>query len=1144
MQTTNVETKILELTQLSITSSPDILKNFQDKFDNVELPRLAKALERAAGEKGALTIIAKLLHERVNKKEDVLDAIERLSAKPGGLDGLAERMLVKGFEIPKGISPRTFKVLHEIGNKIVSLRKEKNVAPESLNLLTKLRKLDRKLLDYVAQINQSSTSSARYSKADFVALQKQHKEISTFIRREQNQVLDSIPKKLTETLSKNGIIEVNKLQGIGIPKFESYLATLERSGIISRIKLPNNEDIITFARGDVSSAAYETVVPPEKLERILVALSAEFHRKYSEDGKQIKKPIGIFLTRESGIPSLLDVYRVKSIGQEAGVTTDLVVLTLRYMEGHGLVRQTDSAYELTDFAMRSGLKFSTVRYAAQKHLEIDKEASLSFDSYLEGTQQARDRWQMPTYDVITSDGGAPNIHGLDELMLGNARIDREIFQRGLNEIKKSDGLVIVSNLFQGVSAAEPTGMRTSPSPRETSGVDVRDYNNQLKLAHKLFDQIDQPIIVLQGLNDLRTANEKANVQRERDIKLMQGIAMSENDIVKAQARVNAITERAQQKYNAPLQAELFEFCANIVFPLEVKLGRELFDSKQILKFSGLNMNELEIVRDIKDQLTSDRRDNTQNGEKRIQLMYGKFLGSIAEKDYLSTLTDVFFPDQEVIEAGKVVARGGLRLQFVTPEGESGLNLMALPQYKFGISEAAKPYDKIISLLKTRKNENKQNPDIVLVNSTNVSGYAPVGETGIFFGQTLLSGSFGATESFTWAPDRVSRREKGLGLESSPGYMSFSGGRHEGVNTQAYTLRFMNEKISKVLEENARLGLPPASKEIFVTSDWQIGSPTMVPSVWVRGLLLAILNGQKEIVINGDLIQGQNYPRAVAEMQLTGLVGIEAQTHFIKYLFEPILNSIRELRAADPTWEPPKFTLVVGNHETNSQANRGAQGIWFLQPLYDQLQGFYNGAFGSEYKDHISYPLKFKSKEGIDVDYSHTIIRSPGININVAFQHYVGAGAKGSMITPPIFAPANWAKSMEGNMKDIHIMNFGHWHTQSVVQSNGIIMSILGACAGQSGFEQHLGYPDGQPSCGLIRIFSDRSPEIFIETKSYLELQEGRLYDGLKSYQALVDEHGSLDEFIEYTRKFTQGREGGNYFNYGTFTSSRSEEAAP
>ena len=945
-----------------------------------------------------------LAHDR----EILEQRLQQLAKQPGRLEQfcerLAERLFLAGQVKPPSITDETYTILREVGAETVKLRElgAKDRAPHSTEAMLALRTIDRKLVDYVA-------AHANLRMPDYVALNLQHKVLASAIRREEQAYISTLPADFSKKLYAQGLVTQKELKGWGKDAC-AQMHGLVALGIVHQVEVEGSGIVYAFARGKVKPRQFEDAIPPRAREKIYEELWLEFRNKYSG----VHKPIGIGETRSEGLPTLLDRVRVKHVADNAGVAVSHVVLALKYLEQHRLVRTTDEGhgYQLSALGKRAGLSFSAVRFVQNASQvaavsAVNSGGELKLESVLDAADRTREGYRMPVYHLQTKDGGAPRVILVDELQLPESRIDTRMVRALHNQIAKSEGaLVVASGLIKGDPAVYPRDMRTSIPPRETQGVDLRDYGEQVSFLSTYLGGMGQPVLVLLGKRELETANIRADRQREREISMSEDEEKSEEEIEAKLGKANLIELRGARKYRAKLQAELLDLIANVVMPLEFKLGRELMGESEVLAKTGRHMNELEIVRDMAALLTRDLQRKENNARKEIERLYGDFLKLPEVGDrYVFLLEQALFPRLEVLATGEPVARGNATVQFLTPQGEKGLKMISIPEGRFGVAEVQHPLVKVMEILKTMTLEGKEVPDIVTMGA---AGQPWVGMTAggtlVVSADTLLSSQYlrdlyYATES----QDPIKRRRMVRGGETSAGVIAFEGGATqdpesgEYYKTDNYTLVMANPKVLDVLERNRAEGKPSKTVDIYATSDWQIGSPTAKPATLLRGLFDAVLSGCKEIVLNGDLLQGQNYGRAVAEMQLTGLVGIEDQQAFINALLTPVLDLIRFQRAHDPNWEIPRFRVLVGNHETNSQAYKGGQGIWFLQNVATQIEMAYRYAFGAEIaSSHVMYPKKFVNRTGTDVDYSHMVIDlSDEVGFRVGAQHYVGSGGKGS-----------------------------------------------------------------------------------------------------------------------------------------------------
>jgi hypothetical protein len=1077
-----------------------------------------------SGKHRLLRSVAKNLAQGYAGAEGARQVIRRLMDKPDLFQSfalsVAEACVLDAKLSPARIQPETKQYLTALAARLVHLRKSfDDPRPKQREaLLRTLRNIDREVVALV--------SEAPFIKAaDYVALNAQHVVIAKAIKTLEQGILDKLSDGSRRKLCDGGIFFVEDVEKRA-PRFAKDVKKLFDLGVVHMDEIPGQGRIYVYAAAKVNQAGFESVVPPRLREKIGDALAEEFNKKYS--GKL--RPLGISENRTGGVPTLLDRKRARDVATGADVSVSLVVLALKYLEQHGLVGVEHTGYTPTALGRHAGLGMRSVRHVQRRsELGINEASATTLDGYLSAVTAAREKWKMPVYSLVTKEGGAPWVYLLDELLIGNARIDTKLLPAIINEIKSQERcLVIASNTIQGDPAVSPKAMRTSLKPQSSTEADFRRYEEQIKFVRQLLGSMDQPVLKLHGRRELETAELKADVQRVRELEERDHRQKSDESKVKAAlSRLNDIEARAGRKFNAALHAEVLGLMVNIIMPLESKLGRALFDCNVVRSKIGLNMNEIEIVRDMATLLFEDQKTGASFGLHKVKSLYGEFLG-LPEigAEYLKILCEVLCPSKEELRAGEIVARGGARVRFMSEQGAEGLTMMCLPEARFGIGEMMHPTEKLMSVVKSSILGGESLPDIVCVAST---GQPIVSMTAggqlIVSADTLQSSSFQDSYMYTEGADSHKRRRWNRGGENFAGCIAFSEGVHAGIKTDAYTIRLWNRKIKEVLDENRRLERPSLQTDIYATSDWQTGSPTSKPSTWLRGLFWAIATGHKEIVINGDVIQGQNYGRAVAEIQLTGLVGIEDQQAFVHALLNPVLDLIKFYQEKDPSWEIPRFTILAGNHETNSQSGKGAQGTWFLQTVAGQIESFYRGAFGfAVANEKVVYPKKFVDRLGIDVDYSHVVLDlADTTGFRIAAQHYVGVGGKGSSSVPPIAAAARWGRSMENELRPIHGFLFGHWHTQSVTQADGVFYAIFGANADKSGFEWHLGYPTTVPASGRVRLYSDRPPELMFVTDPYLRLQEASLMR-IPLYRDLVLSYGgSLEGFVEHERARHQRR---------------------
>lgn len=1057
-------------------------------------------------------------------QEHLEQVLTPISKKPGELEKLAiafaEQVYLGGSLHIAGLKPEVEELLRKSCRQLgeASNLAEKDCAPNSVHKSRLLRLMDKELVDFV-------TRSGAVTAQGYVALNNQHKQIFAAKRLEDEKILACVNTDLRDLLSKQGIVLERTAKSVE-GRLSQDISRLIEVGILDRVNVESAGSVLCYAPGSVSPVDFDTIVPPRLRETIADALWDEFQTRYS--GKY--RPIGIHANREDGIPTLADRNRVSKVSDKLGIPVSMVVLALKALEQRHLIetKHPNNGFELSEIAKKVGLGIRAVRYAERARESASGTSIPSLEEFCKLSKAVRDGWKLPEYSIQTKDGGAPWIHLFDELLFPNARIDDSVVRSISDLMKSRPGLVIASNMMQGDPAVFPRDQRTT-----VHSPGLESYESQLQFAKRLLESLGQPSILLHGKRELETANLKADVQRVRDQQAGKGAERpAEVTVGKALGRLNDIELNAGRKYAARLQAENLLFMANVVMPLEFKIGREVMSSDEVHQKVGLRLNEVEILRDLVAAIEKDTQHGGNSHMTRVRALYRDFL-ALPEvgNSYLEAVEQVVYPKLDPLKPGAPVSRGGVRVQIKTPQGKSGLSVVALPEFKLGIGELRDP-GKLISMLKSRAVAGRDVADIVVCGSVGSPFFSllATGQAVVTPG-SLQASNYDDLFSFTESVDGHKRRRVGMGEERHAGHISFQGGVHEGKKTGAYCLQMTSAKIEEVLAANRSAKKADCEVEIYQTNDLQLGSPTARPAPFVRGLMWAIERGVKDIVLDGDLIQGQNYGRFYAEAQMTGIIGIEDQQAYLSELFQPVLDFIVRRKQEDPSFELPKFRIIVGNHEMNSQAGKGAQGNWYMQPLYNQIYYSYRSAFGQEAAaNKVIYPRKYVSHDGTDVDYPIDILDyTEETGFRLGAQHYSGVGAKGSGSVPPIVQARAWNRSKENENREVHGWLWAHFHTQSITMADGVFHAIFGANATGSGFEHHLGYPLTVPASGLIKLSSTKPPELQIVTSPFLELQEAQLRK-IPEYAALLAEHGSLEGWVETSRQKHQRRDTGNAVN--------------
>jgi hypothetical protein len=144
-----------------------------------------------------------------------------------------------------------------------------------------------------------------------------------------------------------------------------------------------------------------------------------------------------------------------------------------------------------------------------------------------------------------------------------------------------------------------------------------------------------------------------------------------------------------------------------------------------------------------------------------------------------------------------------------------------------------------------------------------------------------------------------------------------------------------------------------------------------------------------------------------------------------------------------------YHLVEGNHETNTDwNNKGYKLIEHLKQDLDNLKAF----SGSDVEVVLTEYFENRKGDIVNAPYGSKTING----YNIAYGHNFRAPTKGSGGNP-LISMANYFESMGLMSYPFHRAFMGHLHIYGSAVINNMMLSITGCSAGQSGFEQNLGY---------------------------------------------------------------------------------------
>lgn len=361
------------------------------------------------------------------------------------------------------------------------------------------------------------------------------------------------------------------------------------------------------------------------------------------------------------------------------------------------------------------------------------------------------------------------------------------------------------------------------------------------------------------------------------------------------------------------------------------------------------------------------------------------------------------------------------------------------------------------------------------------------------------------------------------------------------------------------------GMPLKTKGLI--NDWQTGSPTERPYYDIKFMdYLFYKCNPTGLTINGDLQQGHNYPKFPNESRHLGSMSVTQQmvsnTKLVRPYMRDAFGVIRngfEVETDSYKIDEDTSSKIV-KHLSNTGIIEHNSGIYGnvdrikrdvdyktvnldlpdnLRPFEKVIREKLSTIINLEYADldegnhefntdwdHKGYNeiellrqeldnLKEYSGSDIDITLTEFMVNSRGDIVNAPYTfrtingynvingHYFKPGGKGGGASPTV-GISKWLEQMAGNTSRVDVVNAAHYHIFESSVIDNTLINITGSGAGQSGYEQNLGY-SSSPLYVIERFMEDGS--ISIETVGTKFLDEYRIQN------PYVKEKG-IDRFIQ------------------------------
>jgi hypothetical protein len=243
----------------------------------------------------------------------------------------------------------------------------------------------------------------------------------------------------------------------------------------------------------------------------------------------------------------------------------------------------------------------------------------------------------------------------------------------------------------------------------TSG--IRSREEQIPLADDLFKHLESPTLHVSGRAEDVVAERRAYLQALREKAIHNGANREMTNEEALRGVVERLNNQSQftQMQNLSVQiADWSRFISLVAQPFEIKLGRALHESEVLQQRTGIEMNELEIIRAISREIREGG--SLDDCEERIRSRFGEYI-DLAEKDdpqLLEKLNQVLDPSRERVSRGQVVSRSGMRLSMLD-RSERGpvYDVAVVPNHNYGKLPRANPTSGYEGWLRSQLNLGKR-----------------------------------------------------------------------------------------------------------------------------------------------------------------------------------------------------------------------------------------------------------------------------------------------------------------------------------------------------------------------------------------------------------------------------------------------------
>lgn len=628
-------------------------------------------------------------------------------------------------------------------------------------------------------------------------------------------------------------------------------------------------------------------------------------------------------------------------------------------------------------------------------------------------------------------GESARVMHMTELLYGHKDADLDFAQRAFSHLeslpsKERPDIVVVSGLIYG------SYQHREKNNRRTKTMSV---NNQLGKASEFIKRLQKmgiTVVYNKSDNDQKIIEDYTYDA----VKILEGVARENGaDWPTSFAGFN----KAQQSH---LWQKNYEFQWDVVFEYMLRCGRRLSTKEEVLRDTGEEVEEYLLLLDAHNRLEKGK-ELTPLQSKVLEVANIPY--SKRQQDQLIVTDDY---NLELETGGKIVNLSGRHELKQTPTSM--------------VKDPTKVARAIVSQMEASGGET---PDALIIENQQQS-------VGMMHGKTFIMSTPGMTKyNFNSSSYARVQSDKAERIAKSREEVNYAGIQQvEFHDDGRISVHLMNDHLMDVAAKTQE-----RSAAIFF-SDWQTGSVTARPDLAAKAMdyaLHSVLIKQNGMLfLNGDIIQGRNYPEMPNENTNMGLVRIDDQQEFVYTMLREILDKMP--RKAKNNLQGVHIT--PGNHEWNSgHKHFGSTHSIFLKALFNEASDKLFSTSLHSYDIMTAGTSHMKSYTAIAELAAHKVLA----------QHIMmerGGKGDGGL---PINQFAQMLSSSAGPlMKEIDLMGAGHYHHPSYMMTSNKIGLINGSLAGLSGYEWWRGY---NPIMGtsIVYLGGNRPPEIEFLTPEFL-----------------------------------------------------------